>query len=911
MIYFLQKAFAILSCTPFLISVETLSLLIKSYIIVKLLLNRTEKNTQFQRAWFLLILILVGSIIEDTTWLIKLLQLSIFPNLDYRIILFTIRIAWMFTIIQYQSLALLVESLIPTKTKRLSFVNKLFMFFSVTYCLIFIWLLVFKTINLERPIIEFKILNQIAIYVPIITFVNLIFAFIRLRKTKIPKILRKQLNIFMLGLIGPKVLSDSIQIYPFDLIPNYITSNYAVITLSSLLIAYTAYFCINRMMRLRFLNFRKHVVAADQSDEYFINRFKSFLEQLSKAITPQELRHIVKTYFREVLNITDGKIDLFIRNLNNNENKNISFFRTSNNDQSLKANIVENFINTNPEAIKYLNHLPALILDEIEFNHFYQDNQLNLDLLTFLRQINAEMFVPIYQENIVIAYIIIEHDPTSKRLYSNIERDEIAIFSKYLGNIINLMQKRSLDTLIEQEKALKEELYQKHQQVNQYKESIKSFIRQTHHKKIGIIFYHARRFVFGNQDAKEMIDFNINLQPGHPLTKKLSYIAKQVEDYKAAQSCFAKDNNNNLIVLNAIPNLEENNVIITMHYPDITDIIKKQIDLLVDSTQWDYLLYLETTKSGQLINKLIPGSGELLLNFKIELLKTTLSKKAILISMPAEDLIPTVELIHHLSLRETLYTIKLHSPASNFDTSIQLFGINPIFGKNIEAPLLQTLNNIGTLFIENIDYLNLETQDYLAEFIRYGFYRTFRSEKKQFSDVRIICSTNQNLQVLVQEGKFSQDLYKELQKTTLSLPAIVTLPTKELDKLIEDIANETIGNGPVKTLLELNDKEKQILINKCPTSIKELKIKVQNLLNEKSKKNHIHVDTQFNIEDIDLNDPTLSEAIRLGKYALKNPQIMEWMWNKFKNQNKIASLLGVNRSSVYRRCKDFDLYKNI
>ena len=29
---------------------------------------------------------------------------------------------------------------------------------------------------------------------------------------------------------------------------------------------------------------------------------------------------------------------------------------------------------------------------------------------------------------------------------------------------------------------------------------------------------------------------------------------------------------------------------------------------------------------------------------------------------------------------------------------------------------------------------------------------------------------------------------------------------------------------------------------------------------------------------------------------------MTCLWNKFKNQNKIATLLGVNRSSVNRRC---------
>ena len=46
----------------------------------------------------------------------------------------------------------------------------------------------------------------------------------------------------------------------------------------------------------------------------------------------------------------------------------------------------------------------------------------------------------------------------------------------------------------------------------------------------------------------------------------------------------------------------------------------------------------------------------------------------------------------------------------------------------------------------------------------------------------------------------------------------------------------------------------------------------------------------------------------IGKKALKDPQIMSLLWEKFeKNQNRIATFLGVNRSSVNRRCKDYNL----
>ena len=83
------------------------------------------------------------------------------------------------------------------------------------------------------------------------------------------------------------------------------------------------------------------------------------------------------------------------------------------------------------------------------------------------------------------------------------------VFASYLSNIINLLQNRNFESLIAQEKELKEELY-KNTRNHQYRESIRSFLKNGKHKEIGIIFYKYRRFIFANQTAKEMIKININ-----------------------------------------------------------------------------------------------------------------------------------------------------------------------------------------------------------------------------------------------------------------------------------------------------------------------------------------------------------------------------------------------------------------
>ena len=74
----------------------------------------------------------------------------------------------------------------------------------------------------------------------------------------------------------------------------------------------------------------------------------------------------------------------------------------------------------------------------------------------------------------------------------------------------------------------------------------------------------------------------------------------------------------------------------------------------------------------------------------------------------------------------------------------------------------------------------------------------------------------------------------------------------------------------------------------------------------KSKNSNVYQDVQLD-PGYNISDPELIEAARLGKYALKDRQMMTKLWNTFKNQNKIALFLGVNRSSVNRRCKEYKL----
>ncbi len=902
--YILGIIDSILSSNPFLLAVF-LSIGFFKIFILSSLIKKIPTAPLAKKSVYLLCCLLTCSLISDFAWVFKLVRDLFVPSIDFRIYTLVIRVAWAFTIFQYQSMGLFVESLF---TKNLlSLKNKILLLISSVVFAFFmcVTILYFNgTSGNMQPWFEFS-MRQIEAFFALffIMLPALISAVIKLRKNQLPSLLSKQLKIFIGVIFIPYWILDFLQISKqlkifIEFSHNWFLNSYTFVSISNIFLCYAIYYCTRKIIGLRFLNFTSHVQAPVRLS--FLDDFKVILERFSKVSTIHELKHITQSFFKESFEIPLTKISLYIRKSAINKTTE----NTISEDQLMQ--LAEVFLCAHEDKLHtYIHTQKILIYDEIAFSNFYEEDSARSSILQFMNTINADIFVPVFDKEKMIAYIIIERFARFDRFYSDTERDQMLVFASYLGNLINLIYNKNINSIIEQTNNLKQELYFKHQEINQYKESIRSFLRNNRHTDIGIIFYKNRNFAFGNKAARDLIKINPNQQEGHPLAKALKQVAQQVETYKSPQSLFSKDNDGNQLVLSGVPNLEQNNVIITVHYPEIADIIKKQMDLLKDPSEWDYLLYLETTKSGKLINQLIPSSGEKLLNFKIELLKIALSKKAILLDMPEEDIESTLHILHHISLRETLEIIALTAPIRTLDIITKLFGINPIFApKNQERPLLEKLDSIGTLFIKNIHFLDIDTQEHLAEFIRCGFFRIFKSEQCIASDVRIIASSNQNLSALVQEGKFSQALFNELKHTMLSMPSLMVLSEDELQTLAQGYSEQAIKSQAFKNLLELTTREKDKLVTDRPTSLQEMKTKVHSLLLRKSKKSHVEEETKFD-PAYEISDPQLIEAARMGKYALKDEKTMNLLWQKFKSQNKIASFLGVNRSSVNRRCKKY------
>ncbi|KRF57371.1 MULTISPECIES: sigma-54 interaction domain-containing protein [Priestia] len=82
------------------------------------------------------------------------------------------------------------------------------------------------------------------------------------------------------------------------------------------------------------------------------------------------------------------------------------------------------------------------------------------------------------------------------------------------------------------------------------------------------------------------------------------------------------------------------------------------------------------------------------------------------------------------------------------------------------------LSNEGTLFLDEIGELSLSAQSKLLHVLQDRTIRPVGSTKAVSIDVRIIAATNQNLEQMVEEGKFRRDLYYRLNVVPITIPPL-------------------------------------------------------------------------------------------------------------------------------------------
>ena len=108
----------------------------------------------------------------------------------------------------------------------------------------------------------------------------------------------------------------------------------------------------------------------------------------------------------------------------------------------------------------------------------------------------------------------------------------------------------------------------------------------------------------------------------------------------------------------------------------------------------------------------------------------------------------------------------------------ELFGYEKgaFTGADSRKPGLFEIAHTGTLFLDEIAELDLKVQVKLLRVLDGVPYFRLGGSKKVSVDVRLVAATNQDLQALVQTGRFRGDLYHRLAQFTLEVPPLRERP---------------------------------------------------------------------------------------------------------------------------------------
>src|SRR5690606_3432936 len=78
----------------------------------------------------------------------------------------------------------------------------------------------------------------------------------------------------------------------------------------------------------------------------------------------------------------------------------------------------------------------------------------------------------------------------------------------------------------------------------------------------------------------------------------------------------------------------------------------------------------------------------------------------------------------------------------------------------------------GTLFLDEIGEIDASVQIKLLRFLGERTFERVGSNKTLEADVRLIAATNKNLEKMVREGKFREDLFYRLNVVPIRMPAL-------------------------------------------------------------------------------------------------------------------------------------------
>ena len=161
------------------------------------------------------------------------------------------------------------------------------------------------------------------------------------------------------------------------------------------------------------------------------------------------------------------------------------------------------------------------------------------------------------------------------------------------------------------------------------------------------------------------------------------------------------------------------------------------------------------------------------LDVALQVAPTDLSVLIIGESGVGKEIIPRVIHDHSPRRREKYFAINCGSiPEGTIDS--ELFGHEKgsFTGANGESEGYFGIANKGTIFLDEVGELPIQTQARLLRVLETGEYIRVGGQEVRKTDVRIVAATNVNMRKAISEGRFREDLYYRLNTIPIQMPPL-------------------------------------------------------------------------------------------------------------------------------------------
>lgn len=213
----------------------------------------------------------------------------------------------------------------------------------------------------------------------------------------------------------------------------------------------------------------------------------------------------------------------------------------------------------------------------------------------------------------------------------------------------------------------------------------------------------------------------------------------------------------------------------------------------------------------------------------------------------------------------------------------------------------------GTLFLDEIGDMPLSTQVKLLRVIEDGMITRIGSNESIEVDVRLLAATNQDLEKLIKEGTFREDLYFRLNVVSIKLPLLMERH-EDIPLLIDTFLHKfsTIHNKNTSSISA--DARKTLYNYSWPGNVRELRNCIESMIVVSAKDTLTADDIPDHIlqrSDKTIITPSLTAGITIEE--AERELIKNTLATVSGNREEAAKMLGIGERTLYRKLDRYGL----